>query len=130
MILDTSALIAIIQGEPEADHFTRQIIQASYVGMSASTYVEAGIVIDSRDDPILSRSFDTLLEELGVTIEPVTREQSDLARFAYRDFGKGRKHPAQLNYGDCFAYALAMATGEPLLFKGEDFSLTDVRCAN
>lgn len=129
MILDTSAIVAVIEDEPEADQFLALMLDAPRVRMSASTYVETGVVIDSRNDPVLSRSLDTLLEELGVTIEPVTTEQAVIARRAYRDFGKGRSHPAQLNFGDCFAYALAVTAGDSLLFKGEDFTHTDVQVA-
>jgi len=129
MILDTSALIALIEGEPEADMFLELIAHSSQVSISAATYVEASIVIDARDNPVLSRSLDTLLDDLAVTIEPVTADQAWVARQAYRDFGKGRQHPAQLNFGDCFSYALASTAGQPLLFKGQDFSHTDVRSA-
>ena len=129
MILDTSAIVAVIEDEPEADQFLALMLDAPRVRMSASTYVDTGVVIDSRNDPVLSRSLDTLLEELGVTIEPVTTEQAVIARRAYQDFGKGRSHPAQLNFGDCFAYALAVTTGDSLLFKGEDFTHTDIQPA-
>ncbi len=129
MILDTSALITLIEGEPEADMFLELIARSSQVSISAATYVEASIVIDSRNNPVLSRSLDTLLDDLAVTIEPVTADQARVARQAYRDFGKGRQHPAQLNFGDCFSYALASTAGQPLLFKGQDFSHTDVRSA-
>lgn len=129
MILDTSALIALIEGEPEAEMFLELIAHSTQVRISAATYVEASVVIDSRDNPVLSRSLDTLLDDLAVTIEPVTAEQARVARQAYRDFGKGRQHPAQLNFGDCFSYALASTAGEALLFKGQDFSRTDVRSA-
>jgi len=129
MILDTSALITLIEGEPEADMFLELIARSSQVSISAATYVEASIVIDSRNNPVLSRSLDTLLDDLAVTIEPVTADQARVARQADRDFGKGRQHPAQLNFGDCFSYALASTAGQPLLFKGQDFSHTDVRSA-
>jgi len=129
MILDTSAIVAVIEDEPEADQFLALMLDAPRVRMSASTYVDTGVVIDSRNDPVLSRSLDTLLEELGVTIEPVTTEQAVIARRAYRDFGKGRSHPAQLNFGNCFSYALAVTTGDSLLFTGEDFTHTDIQPA-
>ena len=86
-------------------------------------------VIDGSGDPIASRRFDDLLNEAGIAIEPVTEAQAKVARAAYRDFGRGSGHPARLNFGDCFAYALAQTTGEPLLFKGDDFVHTDVRSA-
>jgi ribonuclease VapC len=86
-------------------------------------------VIESTRDPIASRRFDELVDVAGIIIEPVTERQAHLARAAYRDFGKGSGHPAQLNFGDCFAYALAKEMGEPLLFKGNDFSKTDITLA-
>jgi ribonuclease VapC len=89
-------------------------------------YAEAAAVIDGSRDPIASRRFDELLREAQVAIEPVTEAQARIARLAYSDFGKGSGHPAKLDFGDCFAYALAQARREPLLFKGEDFSHTDV----
>jgi ribonuclease VapC len=97
--------------------------------MSAANYLEAAIVIDGARSPIASRRFDEAVIEAGVIIEPVTREQAEIARAAYRDFGKGGGQPARLNFGDCFAYALARARREPLLFKGDDFSQTDVAVA-
>ena len=97
--------------------------------MSAATWLETSIVVDGRRNPVLSRKFDRFLAELDITIEPVTVEHAQIAREAYRDFGRGSGHPAKLNFGDCFSYALAKATGEPLLFKGDDFSHTDVRTA-
>lgn len=129
MILDTSALIAILQAEPEADRLLDAILQAEQVQMSAATFVEAAIVIDGRRDPVLSRMFDTLLNDLGVEIRPVSVDQARLARQAYRDFGKGSGHPARLNFGDCFSYAAAVAVDDVLLFKGDDFRHTDVRPA-
>lgn len=94
--------------------------------ISAVSYVEVGAVIDQVRDPIASRRVDELLKILDVAIEPVTAEQAHLARDAYRDFGKGSGHRAGLNFGDCFAYALARAYSEPLIFKGDDFGHTDV----
>lgn len=129
MILDTSALIAILQAEPEADRLLDAILQADQAQMSAATFVEAAIVIDGRRDPVLSRMFDTLLNDLGVEIRPVSVDQARLARQAYRDFGKGSGHPARLNFGDCFSYAAAVAVDDVLLFKGDDFRHTDVRPA-
>lgn len=129
MILDTSALIAILQAEPEADRLLDAILQAEQVQMSAATFVEAASAIDGRRDPVLSRMFDTLLNDLGVEIRPVSVDQARLARQAYRDFGKGSGHPARLNFGDCFSYAAAVAVDDVLLFKGDDFCHTDVRPA-
>jgi ribonuclease VapC len=129
MIADSSAVIAILADEPEAAEYTRAIEEAESVGISAANYLEAAIVVDGRRDAIGSRRFDEFLRESGMTIEPVTEEHAKLARSAYRDFGRGSGHPAKLNFGDCFAYALAKASGEPLLFKGDDFRHTDVRMA-
>jgi ribonuclease VapC len=126
MILDTSAVIAILRDEPEAARFAGAIQDAQYRRISAVSYVEAAAVIDGSRDPVASRQFDDLLREARVTIEPVTQVQARIARDAYRDFGKGSGHPANLNFGDCFAYALARAVGEPLLFKGGDFLHTDI----
>lgn len=129
MIVDSSALVAILAGEPEAPEYTRAIEDAGSVRISAANYLEAAIVIDGRRDAIGSRRFDEFVAQSGLRIEAVTEEQAMLARAAYRDFGRGCGHRAKLNFGDCFAYALAKATGEPLLFKGEDFRHTDVTAA-
>lgn len=126
MIIDTSALIAILRDEPDAARYARAIEQAETCRMSAANFVEAAVVIDGSRDPIASRRFDDLCREAGLTIEPVTEAQARIAREAYRDFGRGSGHPARLNFGDCFAYALAKVTGEPVLFKGEDFTHTDI----
>jgi ribonuclease VapC len=129
MILDTSALIAILRYEAEATEFARLIELAAQPRISAVSYVEAGAVIDGSKDPIASRRLDELIEAAQIAIEPVTEAQARIARQAYRDFGKTSGHPAKLNFGDCFSYALAKSKGEPLLFKGQDFSRTDVRSA-
>jgi len=129
LILDTSALIAVLRNEPDAARFAEAIANATHCRLSAVNYVEAAAVIDSGRDPVASRRFDDLLREAAVTIEPVTEAQARMARHAYRDFGKGSGHPARLNFGDCFAYALAKDAAEPLLFKGDDFSRTDVEVA-
>ncbi|MGH9516594.1 MAG: type II toxin-antitoxin system VapC family toxin [Terriglobales bacterium] len=128
MIIDSSVIVAILRREREADAMADAIEEASIRRISAVSYVEAAVVIDSRHDPILSRGFDDLLFRTHTIIEGVTPEQAILAREAYRDFGKGR-HKAGLNLGDCFAYALAKEKGEPLLFKGDDFRKTDVEPA-
>jgi ribonuclease VapC len=128
MILDTSAVIAILRGEGDAVELSRTIEYAAVRRMSAANFVEAAIITDSNRNPLLSGSFDNLIRKAAVTIEPVTAEQAEIAREAYRDFGKGR-HRAGLNFGDCFAYALAKVTGEPLLFKGDDFRHTDLEPA-
>ncbi len=126
MIIDTSALLAILRDEPEALTCAKAIEEAATRRISAANFLETAIVIDASRDPIASRRFDELLKVAEMAIEPVTEEQARIGRAAYRDFGKGSGHPAQLNFGDCFAYALAKATGEPLLFKGDDFPQTDV----
>lgn len=127
MIVDSSALVAILKEEPERDVLLRALTaEPGAKRMSAANFLEAAIVVDANRNPILSRRFDDLIAETAMIIEPVTHEQADIARAAYRDFGKGSGHPAALNFGDCLAYALAKATREPLLFKGKDFSHTDV----
>ena len=126
MIVDTSALIAILRDEPEAGACALAIEAAPRRRISAANYLEAAVVIDGSRDPIASRRFDDLVREAELIIEPVTEVQARIAREAYRDFGKGSGHQAQLNFGDCFAYALAKTTGEPLLFKGKDFTHTDI----
>jgi ribonuclease VapC len=129
VIVDTSALIAILRAEPEAAACAAAIESAGRRRLSAAGYVETGAVIDGARDAIASRRFDELLAVADIAIEAVTAEQARIAREAYRDFGKGSGHPAGLNFGDCFAYALAKVTGEPLLFKGRDFAHTDVAAA-
>jgi ribonuclease VapC len=126
MIIDTSALVAILRDEPEAMACARAIENTTSRRVSAASFVEAAIVIDGSRDPVASRKFDDLFKEAKLVIEPVTEPQARIAREAYRDFGKGSGHPAQLNFGDCFAYALAKVTGEPLLYKGNDFAHTDI----
>ncbi len=130
MIIDSSALVAVVRGEPNANRFFRALSdQREPKRMSAANYLEAAIVIDGARSPIASRRFDDAVAAAGIIVEPVTLEQAEIARAAYRDFGKGSSHPAGLNFGDCFAYALAKAMREPLLFKGDDFSHTDVTVA-
>ena len=121
MIVDSSAVVAMLWVEPEGEAFAQMILDRGGASISAGNYLETGIVIDSDRDPVLTAELDMILQRLGVDIAPVTASQVRIARQAYRDFGKGSGHKAQLNYGDCFAYALAMERGEPLLFKGEDF---------
>jgi ribonuclease VapC len=126
VIIDTSALIAILRAEDDAAAMAYAIEEAAVRRISAANYLETAVVIDSSRDPIASRRFDELVEAADQSVEPVTREQARIAREAYRDFGKGSGHKAGLNFGDCFAYALAKSAGEPLLFKGDDFVHTDV----
>lgn len=128
MILDTSALIAILYREPEAETFVQRIHEAETCRMSVATWLELAIVVERQLGPEGTRQAETFLRRAGIVIEPLTVEQGELARQGFLDFGKGR-HKAGLNYGDCFAYALAKATGEPLLFKGNDFSQTDIPAA-
>lgn len=126
MIIDASAIIAILRNEREAKFFARAIADATKRRVSAVNFVESAVVIDSSHDPIASRRFDDFIREAQISIEPVTEIQTRLARDAYRDFGKGSGHLAKLNFGDCFAYALAKSLNEPLLFKGNDFTRTDI----
>lgn len=129
MIVDTSALVAILRAEPDAELYAAALADAGHVLMSAATFVEAAAVVDSARDPVASRRFDELLDAAGVEVVAVTPEQARIARDAYRDFGKGSGHPAQLNFGDCFSYALAKQMQDRLLFKAADFSHTDVTAA-
>lgn len=128
MILDSSAVVAVLRAEPEAPEFVRAIEASQSRRISAVSYVEAAIVIDGGKDPVASRRFDDFFRVSRIVIETVTPKQAEIARNAYRDFGKGR-HKAGLNFGDCFSYALAKEMDEPLLFKGNDFARTDVEVA-
>jgi len=125
MIVDTSAVLAILFEESDAELYAFALAQADTCRMSAAGFVEAGVVVDSQTKDKGSRQFDALIRRAAISIEPVTEEQAHIARQAYSDFGKGR-HPAGLNFGDCFSYALSKVTGEPLLFKGNDFGKTDI----
>lgn len=129
MIVDSSALVAILRDEPDAATYTTAIENASECRISAATFLETAIVIDGGRDPIASRRLDDLIREAQIAIEPVTEQQAHIARQACRDYGRGSGHPARLNFGDCFAYALARVTGEPLLFKGTDLRHTDIASA-
>lgn len=126
MIIDTSALVAIVLGEPEAAAFAKVIAAHAVRRMSAASYVELAAVIDGRGDAVLSGVLDATIRASGIEISPFTPAQARLARVAYQQFGRGSGHPARLNMGDCFSYALARDLGEPLLFKGRDFALTDI----
>ncbi len=125
MVIDTSALAAIFFHEPERDAFRNAILAASSRLISAATVLEAGMVIEGRRGGGAGREFDLFIVRTQIKIVPIDAELADLARSAWRKYGKGR-HPAGLNFGDCFSYALAKATGEPLLAKGTDFVGTDV----
>jgi ribonuclease VapC len=129
MIVDSSAVIAVLRDEPDAVRFAQAMERAAKLRISAVNYVEAAAVIDGSRDPIASRRFDDFVREAQLEIVAVTPTQAKIAREAYRDFGRGSGHPAKLNLGDCFAYALAREAGEPLLFKGTDFVHTDLASA-
>jgi ribonuclease VapC len=128
MIVDTSALVAILYREPEAETFVKIIHNAETIRISVANYVELSMVVEGQLGPDGMRQADAFFRRSGIIIEPVTLEQGELAQQAFLDFGKGR-HKAGLNFGDCFAYALAKAFGEPLLFKGNDFARTDIEAA-
>lgn len=126
MIVDASAVLAILLDEPEAPGFAAAIAAADQSSISPVNYLEAAIVIDRARDPVVSRRFDQFIETAGISIAAIDDTQARIARAAYRDFGRGSAHPARLNLGDCFAYALSRSLGEPLLYKGNDFLHTDV----
>ena len=128
MIIDTSAIIAVLFNEDDANLYAELITQSDSRRMSAATFVETAIVVETQTKTSGSRQLDAFMRRADIAIEPVTEEHAHIARQAFIDFGKGR-HAARLNYGDCFSYALAKATGEPLLFKGKDFSKTDLAVA-
>jgi ribonuclease VapC len=125
MVVDTSALIAILLREPEAIRFAQAIETASPRLLSAASLLEASMVIETRKGDAGGRELDLFLYRAGIEIVAVDHEQAEIARIAWRQYGKGR-HAAGLNYGDCFAYALAKVSGAPLLFKGDDFTQTDL----
>ena len=125
MVIDTSALVAILQDEPERGWLNQSIETAESRAMSVASFVEASMIIESRFGAEGIRDLDLFIAKAGIELVSVDVEQAHVARIAFRDFGK-RRHPAGLNYGDCFAYALAKTLDEPLLFKGTDFSLTDI----
>jgi ribonuclease VapC len=125
MVIDTSALAAIFFAEPERQQFLAAMTTASRRLVSAASLLETGIVLESRQGEAAGREFDLFVVRAGLQVVPVDAEQADIARSAWRQYGKGR-HAAGLNFGDCFSYALAKLTGEPLLAKGTDFALTDI----
>ncbi len=125
MILDTSALLAVLFGEKDAETYARAISNAEVCRISAVTFVEVSVVVEAQTGDAGSRQWDSFFRTAGLSIEPVTEEQAYIARQAWSDFGKGR-HSAGLNFGDCFSYALAKVSAEPLLFKGDDFSKTGI----
>jgi ribonuclease VapC len=125
MIVDTSIIVAILRGESEARSFLAVLLEHPGAQMSAGSWIELGPVLAGLGEPNLEEPLLLLFRKLRMIIAPVTAEQADIGRRAYAKFGKGH-HPARLNFGDCFSYALAKASGEPLLFKGNDFSRTDI----
>lgn len=129
MTVDTSAIIAILKQEPGWQDLRDTLHAAHTLAISAGSYLELSIVVDSWKNPRLSAHIDELIEEFGIVIEPVTVEQARIAREAYRNYGRGSGHAAKLNYGDCFSYALARVMREPMLYTGDDFKQTDIRSA-
>jgi ribonuclease VapC len=129
MIVDSSALITIAKREPGWEIFSRALDSSKFIRLSAASFIETAIVLDALHNPVVSTRFDELIGNSEIVIEPVTIEQAKIARQAYRDYGKGTGHPAKLNFGDCFSYALAREKREPILFMGEDFVYTDLRSA-
>ena len=129
MIIDSSALLAILFNEPDAHLHAQAIAKADSVEISAANWLETAIRVDHGGNAIASNALDDLMREAEIKIVPVTAEQASIARQAYRAYGKGTGHPAQLNFGDCFSYALAKSTRQPLLFKGNDFNQTDLPIA-
>ena len=130
MIVDSSALLAILKKEPEASKLSEAILAAESCFISSGTLLEAAIVAESHRGKSGAEDLDDLVAELELVIIPFDAEHVRLARDAFRRYGKGQGHAARLNFGDCFAYALAKAEGEPLLFKGRDFSETDIEAAS
>jgi ribonuclease VapC len=125
VIVDTSAIVAILRREPDADRYGDALAVAARPLISAGTYLEAAVVVDANGDPVLSGRFDDLLAVARVEVVPVTERHAEIARHAHRSFGKGSGHPAGLNFGDCFSYALSRVTGQPLLYKGNEFTQTE-----
>jgi ribonuclease VapC len=126
MVVDSSAVLAILLGEDDAAIYAGAIESADECRMSAVNWLETAIRIDLGGDPIASNAFDDFMREAGIVVEPVDFEQVQIARGANRAYGKGTTHPARLDFGDCFAYALAKLASEPLLFKSSDFAQTDL----
>ncbi len=129
MIVDSSALVAILRREPEGPLFSAALDTSSTTRISAATFFECALVVDQWKSPTLSNRLDELIQQFRIEIEPVSVAQARIARQAYRDYGRGSGHPANLNFGDCFSYALAREKLEPILFKGDDFGHTDLRSA-
>jgi ribonuclease VapC len=129
MIVDSSAIVAILKREPDWQILSNALDTAEFSRTSATIYFESAIVVDGWKNPILSQQLDELIERFNIQIEPVTAEQARIARQAYRDYGRGSGHAANLNFGDCFSYALARVKREPILYRGTDFGFTDLRSA-
>jgi len=129
VIVDSSAIVAVQRLEAESERFLEILGEPWIFRISAATFLECSIVLDGSRDGVLSARYDAFLSEFGIIIEPVTEIQAKIARQAYREFGRGSGSSAQLNFGDCFSYALAKDRNEPLLYKGNDFMHTDVRSA-
>lgn len=129
MIIDASALIAVARNEPASAAIAEILGSSRALTISAPTHVETFLVADRHPNPSVARYVETLIRYAEITIEPFTASQADIARRAYQLFGKGSGHPARLNFGDCFSYALAIDKDEPLLFVGDDFAHTDVQVA-
>ena len=129
MIVDSSAMVAVIKREPDWLALSEKMDSAGSLRISAASYLETAIVLDKHRDPVRSAGLDELILDLELVIEPVTAAQAKIARQAYRDYGRGSGHPANLNFGDCFSYALARDKREPILYKGDDFVHTDLRSA-
>lgn len=130
MIVDSSALVAIVKGEADAETLLESLLTVPRPAISAATLVEVSIVIDGTRDPVRVTRFEELLASLELDVAPLTAAQATIARQAYRDYGRGSGHPARLNLGDCFSYALAKDRGEPLLYIGDDFARTDIASAS
>ena len=128
MIVDTSAVLTVLFDESDAERFTRAIAEAPHCRMSVANFLEAALVVEGRAGMAGGHELDLFIERAAIELVPVLVEHVQAARRAWQRFGKGN-HPAGLNFGDCFAYALSEVTGEPLLYKGEDFALTDVESA-
>ncbi len=128
MIIDTSAIVAIFLNEDDAAQFEEKVVGAWPRRVSVASLLEATMVLEGKAGPSVGFALDALLDRFGIELVPVTLEQTEAARVAWRRFGKGN-HPAGLNFGDCFSYALAITSGEPLLFKGDDFGQTDIELA-
>jgi ribonuclease VapC len=125
VIIDTSAVVAVLLAEPDSAELVARIAHAEHTAISAVNWFEAGILLDHRGDATARNGFEEFFQHFGIEVVSVTPELAALARSAYRSWGKGN-HPARLNFADCFSYALAKQRGQPLLFKGDDFSRTDI----